>query len=57
MAAAAHGYIVNDCTPDRIRLAPPLVLTEAQADDFLAAWPTILEDARTPSADPEEGGT
>jgi len=57
VAAAARGYIVNDCTPDRIRLAPPLVLTEAQADDFLTAWPTILEDARTPSADPEEGGS
>lgn len=50
--AARHGYIVNDCTPDRIRLAPPLVLTEAQADDFLSAWPMILQDAR-PATEPD----
>jgi acetylornithine/N-succinyldiaminopimelate aminotransferase len=43
--ALAHGYIVNDCTPERVRLAPPLVLTEHQAADFLAAWPTILDEA------------
>ena len=29
--------------PDRIRLAPPLVLTEDDADAFLAAWPGILD--------------
>jgi acetylornithine/N-succinyldiaminopimelate aminotransferase len=45
-AAQARGFIVNDCTPTRIRLAPPLVLTEAQADEFLAAWPAVLDDAR-----------
>ena len=43
--ALSHGFIVNDCTPDRVRLAPPLVLTEAQTDEFLAAWPTILDEA------------
>jgi acetylornithine aminotransferase len=45
-AALAHGFIVNDCTPSRVRLAPPLVLTEAQVEEFLAAWPTILDDAQ-----------
>ena len=30
-----HGVILNACTPDRIRLAPPLVLTAEQADEFL----------------------
>ena len=27
-----RGFIVNDCTPERIRLAPPLVLTDEQVD-------------------------
>ncbi len=44
-AAAGHGFIVNDCTPARIRLAPPLNLTEGQVADFLEAWPMILRDA------------
>jgi acetylornithine/N-succinyldiaminopimelate aminotransferase len=45
VAAQDAGYIVNAPTPDRIRLAPPLVLTDADADGFLAAWPTILDSA------------
>ena len=44
-AALAAGFIVNDCTPDRIRLAPPLVLTEEQVEEFLSAWPGILTAA------------
>ncbi len=48
MAAAQRaGFIVNNPTPRRIRLAPPLVLTEDDADAFLAAWPGILDDATT----------
>jgi acetylornithine/N-succinyldiaminopimelate aminotransferase len=43
--AMAAGFIVNDCTPDRIRLAPPLVLTEEQAQQLLTAWPGILDRA------------
>jgi acetylornithine/N-succinyldiaminopimelate aminotransferase len=46
-AALTWGFIINDCTPARIRLAPPLVLTEEQVEEFLAAWPAILDDART----------
>ena len=30
----------------RVRLAPPLVLTEAEAASFVAAWPEILQGAR-----------
>jgi acetylornithine/N-succinyldiaminopimelate aminotransferase len=41
-AARERGFIINDCAPDRIRLAPPLVLTSDEADSFLAAWPEIL---------------
>ncbi len=49
-AALDIGFIVNDCAPDRIRLAPPLVLTEDQAASFVAAWPGILDVACAGSA-------
>jgi len=44
-AAMEHGFIVNNPTPQRIRLAPPLVLTTDDAEAFLAAWPAILDAA------------
>jgi acetylornithine aminotransferase len=44
-AALAAGVIVNNPTPARIRLAPPLVLTDADANAFLDAWPGILDAA------------
>ena len=44
-AALRHGYVVNDCTPSRIRLAPPLVLTADQAADFLRSWASIIDEA------------
>ena len=44
-AALEAGFIVNAVCPDTIRLAPPLVLTAAQADDFVAALPAILDHA------------
>ncbi|SEQ11444.1 acetylornithine aminotransferase apoenzyme [Arthrobacter sp. OV608] len=40
------GFIVNSPGPRTIRLAPPLVLTSAQADTFLAAFPAILQAAK-----------
>ena len=40
-----HGFIVNNPTPDRVRLAPPLVIGHDDVDAFLAAWPGILDDA------------
>jgi acetylornithine aminotransferase len=49
-AAQDHGFIINMCAPDRIRLAPPLILTADQADEFLAAWPGILDDAYAPGS-------
>jgi acetylornithine/N-succinyldiaminopimelate aminotransferase len=39
------GYLVNAVQPDAIRLAPPLILTSAQASAFLAALPAILDQA------------
>jgi acetylornithine/N-succinyldiaminopimelate aminotransferase len=42
-AARAGGFLVNNAVPDRVRLVPPLVLTEAQAREFLAAFPKFLD--------------
>ncbi|MET9300568.1 acetylornithine transaminase [Micromonospora aurantiaca] len=54
-AAAAlreAGFLVNPVQPDVVRLAPPLILTAAQADAFLAALPAALSAAApTPSTD------
>ena len=38
-AARDAGFLVNAATPDVIRLAPPLVVTDAQVDAFLTALP------------------
>lgn len=43
--AREAGYLVNPAKPDVIRLAPPLVLTETQADNFVADLPEILDAA------------
>lgn len=40
------GFIINSPGPRTIRLAPPLILTEEQADRFLAALPVILQTAK-----------
>ena len=45
-AGLARGFILNNATTDRLRLAPPLVLTEEDAAAFLAAWPAILDAAQ-----------
>lgn len=41
----AAGLILNAPTPSRIRLAPALVITDAQADAFLEAFPEIVAQA------------
>jgi acetylornithine aminotransferase len=41
------GFLAQGVQPDVLRLAPPLILTEAQADAFLAALPAALDAART----------
>lgn len=45
VAAQDAGFIINGATPERIRLAPPLVLTQADVDAFVAAWAAILDTA------------
>jgi acetylornithine aminotransferase len=42
---------VNNAVPGRTRLVPPLVLTEAQAREFLAAFPEFLTSADVDGAD------
>jgi acetylornithine/N-succinyldiaminopimelate aminotransferase len=41
-AARRSGFLVNAVQPDAIRLAPPLILSAAQADSFVAELPAIL---------------
>jgi acetylornithine/N-succinyldiaminopimelate aminotransferase len=46
-AARDAGFLVNAAAPDVIRLAPPLVITEAQVEAFVSALPAILDEARS----------
>ncbi len=62
VAAAAEagfrgaGFLVNTVAPDTLRLAPPLVLSEAEADRFLAAVPGVLAAlAEPPAGSPPAG--
>jgi acetylornithine/N-succinyldiaminopimelate aminotransferase len=44
-SAQRHGVIINATGPQRIRLAPPLVLTADEAEEFLSLWPRIVDEA------------
>jgi acetylornithine/N-succinyldiaminopimelate aminotransferase len=44
-AARAAGFLVNAVQPNAIRLAPPLVLTPEQAQEFIDALPAVLDAA------------
>ncbi len=49
--------LVNAVEPDVVRLAPPLVLTDDDVDDFLAVLPAALDAARAAAeADPATEG-
>ena len=45
----AAGFILNATGPSTIRLAPPLVLTEADAQALIDAWPAILDASEVPA--------
>jgi acetylornithine/N-succinyldiaminopimelate aminotransferase len=45
-AARQAGFLVNAVQPDAVRLAPPLVLTQTEAEEFTAALPAILTRAQ-----------
>ena len=44
-AARRAGFLVNPVQPDAIRLAPPLILSAAEAESFVSALPSILNGA------------
>ncbi|MBG6190277.1 acetylornithine aminotransferase [Arthrobacter sp. CAN_A212] len=44
--ALQQGFIVNSPTPNTLRMAPPLILTQDQAATFIAALPGILKTAK-----------
>lgn len=44
-AARAAGFLINAPATDVVRLAPPLILTEEQAQSFVRALPGILDTA------------
>ena len=54
-AARARGFLVNAVLPDVVRLVPPLVLTDAQVQAFLAAFPAALDDVATVAATAPDG--
>ncbi|MDQ1655217.1 MAG: acetylornithine/N-succinyldiaminopimelate aminotransferase [Cryptosporangiaceae bacterium] len=45
VALRRAGFLVNAVAPGVLRLAPPLILTDEQADSFVAALPAALENA------------
>jgi acetylornithine aminotransferase len=49
-AARTAGFLINATGPDAVRIAPPLILSEAQAASFTAALPGILADVARLSA-------
>ncbi|WP_275669423.1 acetylornithine transaminase [Nocardioides albidus] len=48
-AAQDAGFLVNAATPERIRLAPPLNLPDADVEALASAWSGILDHAFDPS--------
>jgi acetylornithine/N-succinyldiaminopimelate aminotransferase len=53
-AMRERGVLVNAIAPDLVRIAPPLVLTDADAETFMAALPLAL-DAAVAAAGPGQG--
>ncbi|GAA4512733.1 acetylornithine transaminase [Brevibacterium yomogidense] len=52
-AALEAGFIVNPVTETRLRIAPPLIITDDQLLDFADALPGLLTAAAQASAAPE----
>ena len=44
-AAREAGFLVNVAAADVIRLATPLVITQAQIDQFMTTLPDVLDKA------------
>jgi acetylornithine/N-succinyldiaminopimelate aminotransferase len=43
--AQSRGFLVNAVQPNAVRLAPPLILSQTEAEEFVAALPAILTEA------------
>jgi acetylornithine aminotransferase len=44
-ALRSAGFLTNAVAPDVLRLAPPLILTDAQVDAFVAACPPHFDSS------------
>ncbi|MDR3107347.1 MAG: acetylornithine transaminase [Bifidobacteriaceae bacterium] len=44
-AAQVAGFLINSTGPETLRLAPPLILTAAQAQQFTDALPALLKES------------
>jgi acetylornithine aminotransferase len=53
--AQRNGFLVNAVQPDVVRVAPPLILSAAEADSFITALPGILDAAGVVLAGQESG--
>ena len=42
-AALGAGFVINAPRPTVLRLAPPLIVTDAELDTFVAVLPSLLE--------------
>ena len=49
-SARDKGFLINAPAPDVLRLAPPLIITEDQARDFVDVLPEILDAATDESS-------
>ena len=49
-AALAAGLIINNPTPNRLRLAPPLILSADEADDAVKTLLTLLDEVSADGA-------
>ncbi|GAB2899156.1 acetylornithine transaminase [Neomicrococcus lactis] len=56
-AALEHGFIVNAPTPRTVRLAPPLILTQDEAQTFITELPTIYRRATANLSAPAPAST
>lgn len=54
-SALDAGLIINNPTPNRLRLAPPLILSADQADEAVKTLLTLLDAAHLDEGTPEEG--
>jgi acetylornithine aminotransferase len=46
--ALEAGFVVNNPIPNALRLAPPYILSKADADRFVAALPGLLDQVEAP---------